>query len=237
MSRTTVLAVAALAAGTLIACTPPDEVDDTVSIVGTLWRFPTIDDPLYPGRVCWVDQDEVEVCTDTDQEGEYRLEGLAPDSAGTLFITGEGIVPAATPMALGDIGVRYVFSLDTPQTLAAMYAQAGVESLDGTGTLSVEVGSGFAHLSGATVTLEPDRGSDAYFLGGSGATFDLAATATTDRGGAYFLNVPVAEGPYEVSVTAPGGEPCSMGVGVAVELDLHVYDQSVTNTYFRCDPG
>ncbi len=140
-------------------------------------------------EVCFL-RDGPELCTQTDQDGEYLLR-VPANTVGGLRVRADGLPTNHSPVASGTEGFRFSRLLLDHESVESVYAQAGVT----VGPSGVLVLAGFAQ--GVAMSLNPSSGQGPYYyLSAYTDELDLEATTTGPARTALYLDVDPNDGPF-----------------------------------------
>ena len=184
-----------------------------------------------------VAESQAELCTQTDADGMYRLEGPQAEADLSFTVTKDGFLG-------GSISITTTLSpLEIPVVSMAgevvrdlQMGVLDVEAIEGTGQIAFSISNGIngdgINIPNVQTTLEPVSGSGPFYSNDSGLP-DTDLTETSANGGGVYVNV--EPGIYSLlHFNTPDNCSPMLGWGPAAEPSFQVFADRVTYVRIEC---
>jgi len=170
-------------------------------------------------RVC-LDAHHTEVCATSDDQGDYRLEGIEAQAIAHVRVEAEGYTPSRTAVTTGATGAQWDAGLVATTVLSELIVSAGlggVDLIEGGSVLVFASDVYGAPVAGVTLATAPTSGGTLKYLDS-----DLVALDTAQTGPAGLVALlGLDPGAQLIGFShATGG--CVVAAGVEDDASIHV---------------
>lgn len=176
---------------------PADTGNGMITVSGLVTGFAE-QSPIAGAQVCFQGGDAMP-CVTTDANGRYELTDVPPGIEGAIVVSADGYMPGATWGVTSDGFMAIDQGLLSAAAVEAFAAAVGTPFDDTKAHIAVGVSDGMNPVAGATLSITPASGVQAY-VGDDGLPNPmLDATQTSGVGGW----IDVEPGEVELAVTHP----------------------------------
>ena len=186
-------------------------------------------------HVCLADSNDL--CTHTDTDGMYSLQGPPAESDLSFTVTKDGYLGGAISVTTGLEPVEIpVVSMAGEVILDLQMGILNVDALENTGQIAFSISNGIngdgINIPNIQTILEPASGSGPFYSNASGLP-DLELTQTSANGGGVYVNV--EPGIYTLQhLNISDNCTPMLGWGPAASPSFQVFENRVTYVRIEC---